>query len=353
MSQVITQPQGPPAEAPPKHRWYLRAWFIVPAALVVAAAAVLAVLLTLPKTITVRGTVVDQMRPDLGVAAAILKADGKTGKTDATGAFTMTGVPQDAKLQVTAPAYSPNTVSASTHQMSIRLAPIPVGVTVTSAMTGVKLNATITAPPGAPAPYTIASGGTVRLYRAAPGETMAVKTPGYLPAQKAVTSDRNLTVALEPGLAIQRQQIAVWASSTQYTKIVDWVLRPATGYTFLPPTAQEQAEMNKTLNPEYELYYTGRDIAEPVAWVGITIDKPDTTWDIQTTMEEALGHPARVTLAGQPAWHGGPDSDGVYGTMTKVGIIDLEVYGDSTAQTDQIMTNILRPLLARSNTAAA
>jgi hypothetical protein len=353
MSQLITQPQEPPTEAPAKHRWYLRAWFIVPAVLVVVAAAVLAVLFTLPKTITVRGTVVDQLRPDLGVAAAALKADGKTGKTGATGAFTMTGVPHDAKLQVAAPAYGPTTVSASTHQMTIRLVPIPVSVTVTSAMTGAKLNATVTAPPGAQAPYAITSGGTVRLYRAAPGETMTVKAPGYLPAQKAVASDRTLAVALEPGLAIQRQQIAVWVSSAQYTKVVDWVLRPATGYTFLPPTAQEQAEMNKTVNPEFEVYYTGRAIAEPDAWVGIAIDKPDTTWDIQTDVNENLGHAARVTLAGQPAWHGGPAPEGFYGTMTKAGAIDLEVYGDSTAQTDQIMTNILNKLLARSNAAAA
>jgi uncharacterized protein YggE len=78
-------PQVPPPEAVAKRRWYLRAWFIVPATLVIVAATALSVLFALPKTITVRGRVMDQTRPDLAVAAATVTADGQTITTGATG----------------------------------------------------------------------------------------------------------------------------------------------------------------------------------------------------------------------------------------------------------------------------
>jgi hypothetical protein len=36
MSDIMTEPQGPPVQAPPKRRWYRRRWFLVPAVVVVA-----------------------------------------------------------------------------------------------------------------------------------------------------------------------------------------------------------------------------------------------------------------------------------------------------------------------------
>ena len=346
-------PQVPPPEAVAKRRWYLRAWFIVPATLVIVAATALSVLFALPKTITVRGRVMDQTRPDLAVAAATVTADGQTITTGATGAFTITDVPQDATLRVTAPAYAARTVSASTQQTAISLSPIPVRVTVTSAMTGAPLTAAISATAGAPMPYTIASGRTARLYRAAPGETMTVAARGYRPAHAAVASGRTLTVALEPTVPTVWQQITDWSSRGQYTKIVNWVLRPATGYTFIPPTAQQQDHLNKLVNPQYELYFTMRDIAGTNAWVEITIDKTSGSLDLQGAAHAYLSHVTMTTIAGQPAWHGGPDSHGNYGTLANPGVIDVEVYGDSIAQTDRIMTNILQPLSGNSQTTAA
>jgi hypothetical protein len=32
-------------------------------------------------------------------------------------------------------------------------------------------------------------------------------------------------------------------------------------------------------------------------------------------------------IAGQPAWHGGPDNHGTYGTLANPGVVDVEVYG--------------------------
>jgi len=60
-----------------------------------------------------------------------------------------------------------------------------------------------------------------------------------------------------------------------------------------------------------------------------------------------------TTIAGQQAWHGGPDSHGTYGSLVNPGVIDVEVYGNSIAQTDRIMTNILQQLSDNSQTAAA
>ncbi len=128
---------------------------------------------------TIRGSVIDRLRPDLGVGAATLKADGTAGKTGATGAFTMTGVPVNAKVQVSAANYSPATVTASAARMTIRLTPIPVDVTATSAMTGASVKAAVSAPPGEPEVYAVASGGTPHLYRAGPGDTVTVSADGY------------------------------------------------------------------------------------------------------------------------------------------------------------------------------
>ncbi len=128
---------------------------------------------------TIRGSVIDRLRPDLGVAAATHKADGTAGKTGAAGAFTMSDVPVNAKVQVSAANYNPATVTASATRMTIRLTPILVDVTVTSAMTGAPVKATVSAPRGEPEVYAVASGGTLHLYRAGPGDTVTVSADGY------------------------------------------------------------------------------------------------------------------------------------------------------------------------------
>lgn len=322
-------------------------WFIITVAVVLLAgiAATTASLLGQSKTITVHGNVIDEIRPDLGVATATISADGATAKPDTTGAFTMAGVPGNAVLRVSAPYYRTNTVTASTGHLTIRLTPLPVALTVTSALTGAPLKATISAPAGKPLPYTIASGGTVRLYRAGPGETLTVTANGYRPAHAVVRSDQTLTVALEPSASTVERQFDGWASQGQYTKIVDWILRPATGYTFERPTPSEQAQMDKSL-PPFQLYMTARFLAtSPEVSVDISINKPGTTLDIASYVRDNWGHAARVTIDGQTAWHGGPDSYDTYVTAVTIQQLDLEVYGTSTAQTDQIMTRILTKLL--------
>ncbi len=68
----------------------------------------------------------------------------------------------------------------------------------------------------------------------------------------------------------------------------------------------------------------------------------------------AVGNAARVTIAGRIAWHGGPSQEeGSYVTMMQVGAYVVEVYGDSLAETDQIMTKIVSTLLGPSTETAA
>ncbi len=346
---VIQQgPPPPPPEAPPRRRrWFMRPWFIITIALALLAgvAVTTTLLLSQPKTITVHGNVIDQVRPDMGVATATISTDGTTAKADATGAFKMTGVPEKGVLSVSAPYYRTNTVTASTRHLTIRLTPLPVALAVTSALTGAPLTAAISAPAGQPLPYTIASGGTVRLYRAGPGETLTVTANGYRPAHVVVRADRTLAVALEPTVRTVTQQFGRWVSQGQYSKIADWVLRPATGYTYLSPTPQEQAEMNRTLQREFELYATSRAIDGTTASVTLIIDKPGVTWDVPGTVEAGFGHASPVVIAGRKAWHGGPDSDGYYTTMMKMGQLQLMVFAQSKTQTDQVMTRIVSTLL--------
>jgi hypothetical protein len=154
MSDLLTQQGPPPPEARPRHRrWFTRPWLIVTvtAALLAGIAVTTTLLLSQPKTITVHGNVIDQIRPDLGVATAIISTDGTTARADATGAFVMTGVPENAVLRVSAPYYRTNTVTASTGHLTIRLTPLPVALTVTSALTGAPLTAAISR--AAPALY--------------------------------------------------------------------------------------------------------------------------------------------------------------------------------------------------------
>ena len=324
----------------------MRPWFIITIAVVLLAgiAATTTLLLSQPKTISVHGNVIDQIRSDLGVATATISTDGTTARADATGAFKVTGVPENAVLSVSAPYYRTNSVTASPRHLTIRLTPLPVALTVTSALTGAPLTAAISAPAGQPMPYTIASGEAVRLYRAGPGETLTVAANGYRPAHAVVRADRTLTVALEPTLRTVDRQFARWALQGQYSKIVGWVLRPATGYTFERPTPQEQAQINKSL-PDFQLYLTDRFLAtNPDVTVEIGINKPGYTLDVPRYVRDNWGHAAPVTIAGQRAWHGGPDSYNSYATVVNIGQLDLEVFGTSTAQTDQIMTKILTTL---------
>jgi hypothetical protein len=328
----------------------MRPWFIITIAVVLLAgiAATTTLLLSQPKTIAVHGNVIDQIRPDLGVATATVSTDGTTAKADATGAFKMSEVPENAVLSVSAPYYRTNTVTASATHLTVRLTPLPVTLAVTSALTGAPLTAAVSAPAGQPMPYTIISGGTVRLYRAGPGETLTVTANGYRPAHAAVRADRTLTVALEPTARTVERQFGRWASHGQYSKIVDWVLRPATGYNFERPTPQEQAQMNKSL-PDFQLYMTARFLAtNPNVSVDIAINKPGFTVDVPRYVRDNWGHAAPVTIAGQRAWHGGPDSYHTYVTVVNMGHLDLEVFGTSTAQTDKVMTKILTTLLGPS-----
>lgn len=351
MSDLVIQKGPPPPEAPPRHRrWFMGPWFIITIAVVLLAGAAVTttVLLSQPAKITVHGTVIDQVRPDLGVATATISTDGTTAKPDATGAFKMTGIPENAVLRVSAPYYRTTTVNASTAALTIRLTPLPVALTVTSALTGAPLTAAISAPAGQPLPYTIASGGTVRLYRAGPGETLTVTANGYQAAHAAVRADRTLTVALEPTFRTVTQQFDRWASQGQYSKIVDWVLRPATGYIFEPPTPQEQAEISKS-RADFQPYLIGRFLADnPDVEVYVGINKPGWIFDVPGYVRDVVGHAAPVAIAGWTAWHGGPDSYGSYLTAvtmgSNLGSLDLEVWGTSTAQTDQIMTKILTTL---------
>jgi hypothetical protein len=353
MSQSVHTPQAPPQPPParPSPSWYRRALLIVPLVLLVgAAAAVGGVLVAQPTSVTVTGKVVDRLRPDQPVASAIVAADGKAITTDLNGAFRLTGVAKHATLTVRARNYTDSVITTPTMPMTVQLAPIPIKAKVTSAMTGRPLTARFAASTGRALDAVTVANGVVRIYRVGPGDTLTITADGYLDATAAVAADRTLTVALQPTRRTMWRQLHRWIDARRYPMVTDWVLRLATGYDFRPATPQEQAGLNKLAGP-MELYYTGRDVLGTTAWVEFTIDKPDVVFDVRGAVKAMLGRASGVILAEQSAWHGGPDADGVYGTVYTTDVLDIEVFGESLAETDRIMTGILRALVGSTGAA--
>src|SRR6266516_2489598 len=147
MSQSMSQPHGPEPRAA-KRRWYLRAWFIVAAALaVVAAVAAMLFAVSTPR-MTARGTVIDRLTGQ-PVAAARLHADRTSAVTNARGMFRMDGLVANAALRVDARYYDTAEVKATATPLTVRLTPIPVRIAVTSALTGRPLAAQLAMPDGA------------------------------------------------------------------------------------------------------------------------------------------------------------------------------------------------------------
>src|SRR5690348_3510153 len=233
------QPGRPPA--PPvavRRAWYRRPVLVVPLALVLAAAGAAALFLALrPATITARGGVVDRLtgRP---VAGAALRADGRPARTNSRGAFQIPGLPPHARLRIGARYYATARVTATGNPQRVRLAPVPVHVTITSALTGRPLAATLS--PAHGPPVRARADGTATLYLTGPGEALTVTTGGYRPGRAVIAQDHTATAALDPTRHTMRRQLSSWLRRGKYGAIVGWVLRPGTGYFLMAGTLQHQ-----------------------------------------------------------------------------------------------------------------
>ena len=349
VSQIAGPPPlqpGPPPSPPAAARkaWYRRPALIIPLALVVTAAVAAAVFLALrPSTITASGTVIDGLTGQ-PVISAVLRADGTSARTNAHGAFRMPGLARGARLSVQARYYATTQVRATTKPVKVRLAPIPVHVTVTSAITGMPLAGVLTPPHDAR--VQAHPDGTATLYRIGPGETVIVTAAGYLPMHAAVGADHTVKAALAPTQATLGAQLRTWDRTRHYQAIIEWVLRPATGYTFMGTSPQAWARDNKQLAGDVQTAYIGGGYTADGAGATIQIAWPGARWDAAAAaalLPGARVHP--VTLAGQQAWLGGPDSQHVFTAVWSYGPALVSVTGNTDQrQVGAVMTGIIKAM---------
>jgi hypothetical protein len=346
MSTISPMPVGPaptPQLPPGGHRaWYRRPALIVPLLLVVLAAvgAVLFVVLS-PSAITARGTVLDRLTGQ-PVAAASVHGGGKSATADARGKFQITGLAAGTVLRVRARYYTTAQVTAAQAPVTVRLAPIPVPVTVTSALTGRPLPATLILPNGDR--VQARADGTATLYRIGPGQTVTVTAARYQAAHPAVGADHTVEAALAPTLPTMRAQFQKWYRTRHYQAMIDWMLSPATGYTFTGTSPSDWAPVNK--HNDYLTAYLGGGTASDGSSVSIQIGRPGWHWDAAEIARTLVGAPRLypVTLAGQQAWHG--RAGGGYGrtALWSYGPALVTVNGAGQHRVDAVMTGIIKAM---------
>jgi hypothetical protein len=347
MSQIAGPPRQPGAplstSIAARRAWWRRPALVIPLALVVAAAVAAAVFLALrPRTITASGTVINSLTGQ-PVAMASLHADGKSAHTNARGAFRIPGLDPNAKVSVRARYYSAAQVRAAGTPLRVRLAPVPVYVTVRSDLTGNPLAAVVSPPHGSP--VTASADGTTTLYLTGPGETLTVTAGGYRPAHAVIGHNQTATAGLEPTRRTMRTQpwarLWAWADRGNYQAIASWVLRPATGYSLMPGT---RFNRGGGADPQIAHISTGYIDSVSVS-VNVFTAKQGVHWDPPITPAINTGaSPRPVRLAGHRAWHGGPDSQRQFDTMWSFDPVFIITTGPSQASADAVMTGIIKAL---------
>lgn len=212
----VPTPPEPPRRHPRRWGW----WVVLVAVVVVGAVAVVAVLLLRTAApVAVSGTVLDA-RTGIGVRDVTVSGGLELATSDAEGAFQVEARP-DVVLGFTAPGYE-GSQAAATATMMVELEPVVLTGTVTSAMTGGGLYATVTrdgAELGA-----AAEDGVLTVYAASPGDQLVVQAAGYQPAEVTVGSG-DLIVELQPQFATSQAQIQRWVAAGKFGKALGWVLR--------------------------------------------------------------------------------------------------------------------------------
>ena len=347
MSQVAGPPRQPvPSPSVPiaaRRSWWRRRALIIPLALVVTVAVAAALFLVLrPRTVTAGGTVIDG-RTGQPVAMASLHAAGRSARTNARGLFQIPGLAPNAKVSVRARYYAAAQVRAADTPLRVRLAPIPVYVTVHSDLTGNPVPAVVAPPHGSP--VTASADGTATLYLTGPGEALTVTTSGYRPAHAMIGPDQMATAGLQPTRRTMRTRpwarLWAWANSRNYRAVAGWVLRPATGYSLLPGS-----RFNRGGGADPQIAHITTDYIDSLSVsVSVFTAKRGVHWDPPLTPAIATGaSPRPVKLAGHRAWHGGPDSQRQFDTMWSYDPVFIITTGPSQASADTVMTGIIKAI---------
>jgi hypothetical protein len=333
MTDILHEPvfeasaAGPPARKP----WYRRPLVVIPIVLaVVAAAVVTTVVLVVNAGVRVHGTVFDSMTGN-PLASATISAGDRTATADAHGVFALDKIHKDATVTISAANYTPVEIKATTAAAVVRLAPIPVRATVSSALTGTPLAATLTMPDGT----RVASdpAGVATVYHVGSGDQVTVGAEGYVTATVPVTGDRTITATLQPAFATVAGQLEQWAAANQGDKIVNWVLSPATGFQY-QPVSDLPALPPGVWGAGREV--VGLDTGVFVALLpGMGVEKP--------LLEGVFGGNAQpVTIADWPAWHGAvPEYQGAFASVWMRQPLVIMVFGSDLSTTDKVLTGIV------------
>jgi hypothetical protein len=345
MSNTTEIPVGP-ASAPEssiavRKAWYRRPGLILALVLAVlaAAGAVLFVVLS-SNGITARGTVIDRLTGQ-PLAAASVHGGGKSATTNARGKFQIADIAAGTTLHVQARYYAPAQVKAAPAPVTVRLALVPVPVAVTSAMTGRPLPATLVMPNGDR--VHARADGTTTLYRIGPGEAVTVQAAGYLPGHAVLGADHTVKAALAPTVPTMTAQLWRWERAHRYQAIIDWMLRPATGYTFTETSPYE----NRQTPGDPMTAYTGSSSTADGTGATIQISRPGVRWDTTEIARLMVGPPMHpVTLAGQRAWRSGPGDYHVFVTTWSYGPALVNVTSATAHQADAVMTGIIKAMIS-------
>jgi hypothetical protein len=296
-----------------------------------------------PSEITARGTLIDRLTGQ-PVAGASVHGGGKSAIANARGKFQVNGIAAGTVLRVRACYYTPAQMTAAQAPVTVRLAPVPVPVTVTSALTGKPLPATLVLPNGDR--VQARADGTATLYRIGPGQTVTVTAARYLPAHSAVGTDHMVKAALAPTLSTMRAQLRNWYRTRHYQPIIDWMLSPATGYTFTGTSPSNWAQDNKQVANDPATAYIGGGVASDGTGVTIQISRPGWHWSAAEMASTMVGAPRLhpMALAGQQAWHGPAGGGHGRTALWSYGPALVTVNGGGQHAVDAVMTGIIKAM---------
>ena len=185
-------PPAPAAAGGRRGRRGLLLALLAAAVLIGATAAGAAILFGGSDTVDAVGRVVDARTGD-PVAGVSVKTDAVAEVTGTDGRFSIEDLPGDATVGFASCAYAPRQVTADAVGGSVRLKPLPVSGTVTSALTGRPIAATVREA-GRTAQTNAA--GRYQLYGTCPGASVAVSAPGFLPRTVEVGDGRRTSAVL-------------------------------------------------------------------------------------------------------------------------------------------------------------
>lgn len=333
MTDVLHEPTlAAPATPPPVRRpWYRRPLVIVPIVVaVVAAAIVTTVLLVVNDPVKVHGTVLDSVTGN-AVAGATISAGDRTATADDHGVFALDNVAKDATVTVSAANYTPVEIKATTAAVVVRLAPIPVRVTVTSALTGAGLSATLTAPDGARTATD--SSGVATAYRVGPSDKITVGAEGYTAATVVVGGDRTIAATLRPTFATVAGQLEQWAAAKQDDKIINWVLSPATEFRYGP--------IPEITGIPPGVWVAGREVVGQDAAVVLAL-VPGLGLEQEVFKDLFSGKPEQFVVAGQQAWHGAfAGAQGTFASVWAHQPLLIMIVSTDLSTTDKVLNGIV------------